>query len=123
MADPFANQHRLYDAQYEAIGALVAPGDDIIDWPSLATQLEGALSDPTLPRYYRAEYHIINSWCTRDDPELQIGWARETLNDMVQVLQAEGHSKEEIDARLETIRGMLEITEKRTKNKAERFVV
>jgi transcriptional regulator len=42
---------------------------------------------------------------------------------MVEVLRAEGRSQEEIDARLETLRGMLAITEKRTKGKAERLVM
>jgi hypothetical protein len=119
MADPFKTQHQFYDAQYEAIGDLVDPGDDkIVDWSSLAAQVEQALSDPALPRYYRAEYHIINAWCS--NPELQIQCARETIDDMVEVLKAEGRSQEEIDARLKTLQGMLEITEKRTKEKAER---
>lgn len=71
-----------------------------------------ALSDPALPRYYRAEYHIINAWCV-SDPEavIHLRRARETLDDMVQVLQAEGRSREEIDARLKSLRDMLAATE------------
>jgi hypothetical protein len=37
--------------------------------------------------------------------------AREMLNDMVQVLQAEGRSQEDIDTRLKSIRDMLTATE------------
>jgi len=122
MTDLFANQHAMYDAQYEAIGALFDPGDEVeVDFASLAQKLREALSDPALPRYYRAEYHIINAWCVRE-PELQLERARESLDDMVQVLQAEGQSQEQIDAHLLTLREMLAISEKRTKAKAERYV-
>jgi hypothetical protein len=30
-------------------------------WRSLAREVKDALNDPALPRYYRAEYHIINA--------------------------------------------------------------
>lgn len=93
MADPFANQHAMYDAQYEAIGALFDPGDGVkVDFGSLAQRLREALSDPALPLYYRAEDHIMNAWCVHGS-ELQLEWARESLDDIVQVLQAGGSRK------------------------------
>lgn len=60
--DPFANQHKIYDAEYEAIGAIFDPGDGAgVNFTSLAQRLREALSDPVLPRYYHAEYHIMNA--------------------------------------------------------------
>jgi hypothetical protein len=118
--DPFEQRHQQYDAQYEAIGAVYDPKDGTeTDWKSLALLVEGALSDPALPRLHRAEFHIINAWCS-DEPELQLGFAREVMNDMVQVLQADGRSHEEIDARLAALREMFDLTEgavKRTRDK------
>jgi len=85
MADPFHHQHQLYDAQDQAIFDMVQAED--ADWPAIALQLDEALSDPALPRYYRAMYHILHVWHTRE-PELHIRWAREAMDDMVEVLQA-----------------------------------
>jgi hypothetical protein len=70
MADPFANQDKIYDAEYEAIGAMFNPGEGEgeTNWRSLSVRVAEALTDPALPRYYRAEYHIINAWCS--NPEL-----------------------------------------------------
>ena len=54
--DPFEQRHQQYDAQYEAIGAVYDPKDGTeTDWKSLALLVEGALSDPALPRLHRAE--------------------------------------------------------------------
>ena len=118
--DPFEQRHQQYDAQYEAIGAVYDPKDGTeTDWKSLALLVEEALSDPALPRLHRVEFHIINAWYS-DEPELQLGFAREVMNDMVQVLQADGRSHEEIDARLAALREMFDLTEgavKRTRNK------
>jgi hypothetical protein len=60
--NPFENQLRLYDAQYNIIGAMFNPeAGTEINWRSLAREVKDALNDPALPRYYRAEYHIINA--------------------------------------------------------------
>jgi hypothetical protein len=121
MADPLANQHRLYDAQYEVIRAIFDPEDGSETNIALfAQKLREALSDPALSRYYRAEYHILNSSCLRK-PELRLERARESLDDMVQVLQAGGRSQEQIDARLSALREMLAIFEERAKDKAEKY--
>ena len=120
--DPFENQHCQYDAEYNTIGAILNPEEGTeTNWRALAVKVAEALSDPALPRYYRAEYHIINAWCV-SDPEAVIHprRARETLDDMVQVLQADGRSHEEIDARLAALREMFDLTEgavKRTRDK------
>ncbi|KAM0694937.1 hypothetical protein Q7P36_005293 [Cladosporium allicinum] len=111
--DPFEQQHRQYDAQYEATGAMFNPEDGTeTNWRSLSVQVAEAPNDPALPRYHRAEFHIINAWCV-SDPEavIQLRCARETLDDMVQVLQAQGCSQEEIDAQLKSLRDMLAATE------------
>lgn len=93
MADPFYNQHQLYDAHDQVISDMVQAED--ADWPAIALQLDEALSDPALPRYYRAMYHILHVWHTRE-PELHIRWAREALDDMVQVLQAIGKPQDQL---------------------------
>jgi hypothetical protein len=114
MAYLSANQHRQYDVQYEAIGAMFNPaeGEGETNWRSLSVQVAEALNDPALPRYYRAEYHIINAWCVSDpEARVQLGLAREVINDKVQVLQADGRSQDEIDVRLKSIRDMLAATE------------
>ena len=51
MADPYANAHRIYDAQHTAIQDMF--GADEIDWPPLSRALDNALADAFLPRYYR----------------------------------------------------------------------
>jgi hypothetical protein len=74
--------------RYQAIGAMFNPEDGTeTNWRSLSVQVAEAISDPALPRFYRAEFHIINAWCV-SDPEavIQLRCARETLDDMVQVL-------------------------------------
>jgi hypothetical protein len=106
MADQ--NQTQLYQAQYDAIGSLFHSADGEADWRSLATQLGVALSDPYLPRWHRARYHIIYAWCARE-PQLEIQKARETLDDMAQVMW--GSSEEAIDEILKPLRNMLAITE------------
>jgi hypothetical protein len=45
-----------------------AEGEGETNWRSLSVRVAEALNDPALPRYYRAEYHIINAWCS--NPEL-----------------------------------------------------
>lgn len=118
--DPFEQQHRQYDAQYEAIGAMYDPEDGTeTDWKSLAPLVEEALNDPALPRLHRAEFHIINAWYS-NEPEVKLGFAREVIDDMVQVLQADGRSLQQIDARLMALREMFDLTEgavKRTRDK------
>ncbi|CZT16401.1 uncharacterized protein RCC_02244 [Ramularia collo-cygni] len=110
-SDPFRNQHAMYDQQYATISAMVGSEDDEApDWPALALRLDEALSDPALPRWHRAEYHIIHAWCTQE-PELQLERARESIEGMVQVLQAEGLSQEQIDARLEPLTSMMATTQ------------
>jgi hypothetical protein len=93
MADPFLNQHQWYDSQDQAITDMLQA--ETRDWPSLASHLDEALSDPALPRYYRASYHIMHVWHTRE-PALHIRWAREALDDMVQVLQAIGKPQDQL---------------------------
>jgi hypothetical protein len=108
MADQ--NQAQFYQAQGDAIDALFLTADGDADCRSLGTQVKEALSDPALPRYYRANFHIINAWCIGgDEAELQLKWARETLDDMVQVLH--GSSQDQIDILLKPMREMLELTE------------
>jgi hypothetical protein len=120
MADQ--NQAQFYRAQGDAIDALFQTADADADWQSLATQCEAALSDPALPRYYRANFHIINAWCVDDvEAELQLKWARETLDDMVQVLY--GSSQDDIDTLLKPMQEMLEVTEAALeKDKTELYV-
>lgn len=109
--DPFHSQHQLYDAEYRAISAMLGEEDDAApDWPALSRRVQAALSDPALPRWYRAEYHIIGAW-HNPEPEVQIARAKETLADMVQVLQADGQTAEQIEERLEPLRSMLKSTE------------
>ena len=79
MADP------IYQAQYDAITVNFQATDGETDWKLLATPLDEALSDPFLPRYHGVRYHIINAWCARE-PQVQLQRARETLDDMVEVL-------------------------------------
>jgi hypothetical protein len=121
--DTLQNRHRQYDAQYEAIGAMYDPEDGTeTDWKSLAPKLEEALSDPALPRYYRAEYHIINAWCS-PEPESQLDFARGVLDDMVPVLQADGSSQEQIDARLVALQEMFDFTEGAVKGSREKKAI
>jgi hypothetical protein len=106
------NQQELYRAQGDAIDALfqTADADADADWRSLGTQVEEALSDPTLPRYYRASFHIINAWCVGgDEAELQLKWARETLDDMIQVLW--WSTQDQIDVLIKPMQEMLELAE------------
>jgi 5-formyltetrahydrofolate cyclo-ligase len=102
------NQTQIYEAQYEAIAANFQATDGETDWRLMATQLAAALSDPFLPRYHRARYHIIYAWCARE-PQLELQKARETLEDMRLVLWES--SEEEIDAILRPLREVLKITE------------
>ena len=102
MADP------IYQAQYDAITVNFQATDGETDWKFLATPLDEALSDPFLPRYHGARYHIINAWCARE-PQVQLQRARETLDDMVEVLWEDPPAK--IDRILEPLRNMLAITE------------
>ena len=114
------NQTQLYQAQYDAITANFQATDGETDWKLMATQLGAAISDPYLPRYHRARYHIIYAWCAHD-PEPQLRGARETLDDMVEVLW--GTSPEGIDELLKPLRDMLAITEDVIeKDKAELYV-
>ena len=106
MADQ--NQTQIYQAQYEAINANFESTDGETDWRLMATQLAAALSDPFLPRYHRAGYHIIYAWCARE-PQLELQKARETLEDMRLVLWES--SEEEIDAILRPLQEMLKTTE------------
>jgi hypothetical protein len=114
MADP------IYQAQYDAITTNFQATEGETDWKLLATQLGVALSDPYLPRYHRARYHIIYAWCARE-PQLELQKARETLEDMVQVMW--GSAPEAIDETLKPLRDMLAITENVIeKDKAELYV-
>jgi hypothetical protein len=106
MADQ--NQQEFYQAQYDAIGTLFQTAESDADLGFLGTQCEAALSDPALPRYHRARCYIINAWCAHD-PEPQLRGARETLDDMVQVLH--GILQEEIDQLLKPLRELLEVAE------------
>jgi hypothetical protein len=60
MADQ--NQQQLYQVQYDAISTLFQTANVDADWQYLGRQVEEALSDPALPRYCRAKFHIINAW-------------------------------------------------------------
>jgi hypothetical protein len=115
MADQ--NQTQLYRAQYNTISTMFQTANTDAAWRALATQTQEALSDTALPRYHRARFHIINAWCIRD-PEPQLRAARETLEDMVQVL-----SQDETDGFLEPLWEMLEVFEASIeKDKAELYV-
>jgi hypothetical protein len=118
------NQQEFYRTQGGAIDALFQTADADADWRSLGTQVEEALSDPALPRYYRANFHIINAWCVDDtEAELQLKWARETLDDMVQVSHSHGSSQDDIDTLLKPMQEMLEITKAALeKDKMELYV-
>lgn len=120
MADQ--NETQFYQAQYDAIDALFQTADVDANWQSLGTQVGEALSDPAMPRYHRARFHIINAWCIGGaEAELQLKWAQETLDDMVQVLH--GSTEDEIDRIFKPLREFLEVTKAAfEKDKAELYV-
>jgi hypothetical protein len=106
--DTLRNQHAFYDTQYDAIMAMFGDEDDPPpDGPALSRRIEEALSDPFLPRWHRADYHILVALYSRT-PEDHVEKARISIEDMTRVLQHEGQSPEQIDARLRTLPGMLD---------------
>jgi hypothetical protein len=59
--DPFANLHAIYDARFEQISDMFQTVSKEREWDQLATLIDEALTDPYLPRYYRAHYNIIRA--------------------------------------------------------------
>ncbi|EGP88908.1 unnamed protein product [Zymoseptoria tritici ST99CH_1A5] len=109
--DPFLDQHILYDTEYDAIIDMVGHGEEAPpDWPAVAIRVDQALSDPALPRWYRAEYQLIRAMYAHD-PESHLNHARASVADMVQVLRDDEKSAEEIDERLAPLRDLLTIIE------------
>ncbi|KAF2218804.1 hypothetical protein BDZ85DRAFT_183435, partial [Elsinoe ampelina] len=104
--DPNINAHMMYDEQDNSIHDLFEQDD----WDGLADLLFAALSDPFLPRFFRAKYHILSAWCSKE-PRVHLDLAKTRIENIVEVLKADGQPDEEIDRRLSVLRSMVETAE------------
>ena len=86
--DPAYNRHRFYDAEHDMIRDLFQTAKSDDDWEKLTVALDNALANPPLPRWYRAEYEAIRAW-TSELPEENIQRAKDVVEDMRMVMQAE----------------------------------
>ena len=94
-----ANQHAFYDSQHEEVNAIFQAEE--IDWDRLTPLLNNALADPHLPRWYRAKFEAIAA-CDGDydSAKEHIERAKEVIEDMRAVLDAEGRDSAYIEERL-----------------------
>ncbi|KAK3051648.1 hypothetical protein LTR09_007303 [Extremus antarcticus] len=98
MADPFANQHAIYDAQWKDIMSAFDALDDDIQ--------TAALADPFLPRWDRTWFEAITAM--QGDTEIHLDAAKAGIEDMRQVLEhVEGASPEVVNDRLSSIRSFV----------------
>ncbi|KAF2218302.1 hypothetical protein BDZ85DRAFT_253669 [Elsinoe ampelina] len=106
MTDVEPNVHALYDAQDQAADEYFNQAD----WDPLADLLQHTLSDPAMPRLYRVKYHALSVFVS-EDADTHIMLAKESINDIVQVILAEDTPQEDIDRRLQYVRRMVEVAE------------
>ncbi|KAK5136616.1 hypothetical protein LTR08_002630 [Meristemomyces frigidus] len=109
MADAMRNRHAFYDAEHEMIDGLFQ-SDEGEDWDKLCGHLDDALANPFLPRWYRAKYEAIRAWDS-DFPEENIQRAKDAVEDMRLVLEADDRDADYQEERLGGLRVMIEAVE------------
>ena len=89
-----ASQQAFYDARDSDIDKLFEEATADADWDDSIREIDTALADASLPRICRAQYHAIRA---RNSPNAaeDIQRAKESLEDMREVLRVEGKTEEQ----------------------------
>ncbi|KAK5110612.1 hypothetical protein LTR62_005651 [Meristemomyces frigidus] len=105
--NPMANTHAFYDDEHQRIIEMFQGAVEEEEWEALSIHLDDALANPSLPRWYRAEYEAIRAW-TSGRPEEHIQRAKEVVQEMSLAMEANDDHHEH---QLQPILDMIEVAE------------
>ncbi|KAK4540268.1 hypothetical protein LTR36_009673 [Oleoguttula mirabilis] len=88
------DRHEFPDVESETIEALFPEADSPVDWDQLCGHVDDALANLFLPHWYRGEYEAIRAWHS-DFPKQNIQRAKDAVEDMRGVLEADDHDEGE----------------------------
>jgi hypothetical protein len=100
---PLAAQNAVYHDNYKRITQKFEGLKTQEDADELGIELDAALSDPYLPRQFRAEYNVMRAIYGGEDAAVYIAAAEEAVKSIVEVYRAEGRSEETIRKDLEGV--------------------
>ena len=108
MSKSCSDSNASYAVDYEHIGALFVK--EVTDWNQLCAAINSALADPFLPPLYRLEYNVILAYYA-DDAERYVQAAKDGIDSIFRLLQAEGRSEEQIEQHLVSLQQIIDAAE------------